>query len=91
MKDIKLTKIEKTNLNQEACFASPNIPTIAEKLDFKSGLPYGVNLSPQWVTGIIDSEGNFSVSTQKTTKNKLKFSSEARLLKLHKKTILKVF
>jgi hypothetical protein len=46
-----------TNLNQIA--TGYNISTLSassnyEKLDFKSGLPSGVNLNPQWVTGIID-------------------------------------
>jgi len=38
-------------------------------MEFKSSLPSfaaGINLAPQWVTGIIDSEGNFSILVQKT-------------------------
>lgn len=37
-----------------------------QKQDFKSCLPSGINLAPWWVSGIIDSEGNFSIFTQKT-------------------------
>jgi hypothetical protein len=37
-------------------------------MEFKSGLPSfaAINLAPQWVSGIIDSEGNFSILVQKT-------------------------
>ena len=42
------------------------------ELEFSSGLPNwnftGIKLAPQWVTGIIDSEGNFSILVQKTSK-----------------------
>lgn len=36
------------------------------EFDFKSDIY--INLTPWWVTGIIDSEGNFSIVTQKTSK-----------------------
>lgn len=38
----------------------------SSKFDFRSDMY--INLTPWWVTGIIDSEGNFSVVTQKTSK-----------------------
>lgn len=40
--------------------------SFATVFDFKSDL--NINLTPWWVTGIIDSEGNFSIVTQKTPK-----------------------
>uniref|UniRef100_UPI0030E51A5E hypothetical protein n=1 Tax=Ophiocordyceps sobolifera TaxID=94213 RepID=UPI0030E51A5E len=89
MENMKLKKIERTNLNLEA--TSLNIPTRTEKMDFKSGLPSEVNLSPQWVTGIIDSEGNFSVFTAQAikTKEKPKFSLAFKVTqKEHSKGIL---
>lgn len=47
-----------------------------------------INLSPQWVTGIIDSEGNFSIFVQKT-KDKSKFSLALKVTqKEHSKGIL---
>lgn len=36
------------------------------KTDFSSALSSGFTLHPDWVTGIIDSEGNFSITVQKT-------------------------
>lgn len=37
-------------------------------VESKYSLDLGVILSPEWVTGIIDSEGNFSINSQKTQK-----------------------
>jgi len=55
-------------------------------LDFKSDLD--INLSPWWVTGIIDSEGNFSVFFQET-KNGYKISLAFKVTqKEHSKGIL---
>ena len=55
-------------------------------LDFKSDL--GINLSPWWVTGIIDSEGNFSILVQET-KNGYKISLAFKVTqKEHSKGIL---
>lgn len=39
------------------------------KVDFNSALSSGYALHPDWVTGIIDSEGNFSITVQKTNNN----------------------
>lgn len=91
MKNIKLNKKIITNLNKMA--TSHNISSITngkkeEIMDFRSGLPLGVNLSSQWVTGIIDSEGNFSVLVQNTNKNP-KFSLAFKVTqKEHSKGIL---
>lgn len=90
MGNMKWKKIGITNLNKVA--TSHIISTISTTscitMDFKSGLPSGVNLSPQWVTGIIDSEGNFSVFLQKT-KEKSKFSLAFKVTqKEHSKGIL---
>lgn len=97
MKNMNFIKIGITNHNKMA--TSHNISTLTtngessincltEKLDFKLGLPSGVYLSPQWVTGIIDSEGNFSVLVQKT-KEKPKFSLAFKVTqKEHSKGIL---
>lgn len=57
-------------------------------MEFKSGLPSEINLNPQWVTGIIDSEGNFSIFVQKT-KDKPKFFLAFKVTqKEHSKGIL---
>ena len=50
---------------REGVTSQPNL-----ELDFSSGLPNftGIKLAPQWVTGIIDSEGNFSILVQNTSK-----------------------
>ena len=96
MKSMNLKQIIITNPNQMT--TSHNISTLitneissvnlTEKMDFKSGLPLGVHLSPQWVTGIIDSEGNFSVLVQ-TKNEKSKFSLAFKVTqKEHSKGIL---
>ena len=55
---------EGKNCKQEVA-SQPN-----SELEFSSGLLNftGIKLAPQWVTGIIDSEGNFSILVQKTSK-----------------------
>lgn len=65
-----------------------NILSSNQEIDFKSGLPSGINLAPQWVTGIIDSEGNLSILVQKT-KNGHKISLAFKVAqKEHSKGIL---
>ena len=86
-----------TNHNKVAtnCYIStlmaPSVQSAGETkglVDFKSGLPSGIILNPQWVTGIIDSEGNFSIFVQKT-KDKPKFSLAFKVTqKEHSKGIL---
>lgn len=60
------------------------------KMDFKSGLPNltGSKLNPQ-LTGIIDSEGNFSILVQKTENGRDKISLAFKVTqKEHSKGIL---
>nr|AMX22313.1 LAGLIDADG endonuclease [Cryphonectria parasitica] len=58
------------------------------EFDFKSDI--NINLTPWWVTGIIDSEGNFSIVTQKTSaKSGYKISLTLKVTqKEHSKGIL---
>jgi len=65
-----------------------SVNSLKPKTDFKSGLPRETFLAPQWVTGIIDSEGNFSVTIQETN-NKSKVSLALKVTqKEHSKGIL---
>lgn len=79
---MNLKKINITNLsmvkyhnisNTKLLMREYSVNCLKPKTDFKLGLLGQAILAPQWVTGIIDSEGNFSVSIQ-GTKNKLKVS-----------------
>lgn len=69
--------ITQTSLKSSKCRGIPNMGArklvrihsticLNKKTDFTSGLPSGINLAPWWVSGIIDSEGNFSILVQKT-------------------------
>jgi len=65
-----------------------SVNSLNPKTDFKLALRQEAILPPQWVTGIVDSEGNFSVSIQKTN-NKPKISLVLKVTqKEHSKGIL---
>lgn len=63
--DLKLAKCQNISIRTKLV-REYSTPCSIQKTDFKSCLPSDIILAPWWVSGIIDSEGNFSVFTQKT-------------------------
>ncbi len=90
-KKINITNLDMVkylNISTTILMREYSVNSLKPKTDLKLGLSGGAILSPQWVTGIIDSEGNFSVSIQETN-NKPKVSLALKVTqKEHSKGIL---
>lgn len=61
----KLVKYHKL-LNSKKLVKQYSTNCSNKKTDFKTSLPSNIKLAPWWVSGIIDSEGNFSILVQNT-------------------------
>ena len=92
LKTINITNLNMVkyhnNISTTILMREYSVNNLKPKTDLKLGLPGEAALPPQWVTGIIDSEGNFSVSIQKAN-NKFKVSLVLKVTqKEHSKGIL---